>query len=178
MINLTEVDRLVSSEIDIAALRSDVEKYVTTYAIEYSNRAAEEFTKEAKDVISIAYYDQYSPDYYDRTDDLRNNSYYKYKKKKGDTYYGGVIISSRDMSDYINSWSVLGNTTITPAANVVEWAWGEGYHGYKNGNPGNPIYTSPPPLFVLWNKLQIKAQELQDEAESIAKSQSYAVLKF
>ena len=162
-------------EINEADLRADIEKYLVTYAQTYAKSASEEFTKSAKDVIGSVYYGGYSPNYYHRTDDLKNNSYRKYCKNNGDTYYGGVIISSDDMSDYTNIWGDRQSTT--PASSVVEWAWGAGYHGYTGGNPENGIYSFPP-ISALEMEIGIKTDNINNEAIKVAKSQQYSVLQF
>lgn len=162
-------------EINEAALRADMEKYLTTYAQTYAKSASEEFTKAAKDVINAVYYGGYSPEYYHRTDDLRSNSYKKYLKNNGDTYYGGVVISSENMSDYTNIWGEKRSTT--PASSVVEWAWGAGYHGYTGGNPANGIYSFPP-ISSLEMEIGFIKNNIESKALETARSQSYSVLQF
>lgn len=162
-------------EINEAALRADVEKYLTTYARTLADSAAEEFTQAAKDVISSVYYGGYSQKYYNRTDDLRNNSYKKYKKNNGSTFYGGVKITSEAMSDYTNIWG--GKQSTTSADTVLSWAWGEGYHGYLGGDPSNRIQTFPP-ISALEMEAGMLIPSLQSKANSVAKSQGYSVLQF
>lgn len=179
-------------EINRQALIADVELYLKTYAKTYTQDAAEQFTDAAKQTIIDVFYGQYDPMYYDRTDDLKNNSYYKYHHDNGSTMYGGVIISDRDMSDYVNTWHAydiakgtfgesLENThditSITSSSKVVSWTWTKGYHGYTGGNPSNAIYTFPP-IAALEMKIGEIIPKLQNNASKVAKSQQYSVLQF
>lgn len=174
------------------ALKSDIELYLKTYAFSYARSAAEKYTEAAKKTIIDVYYGQYDPIYYDRTNDLMDNSYYKYFKNNGTTVYGGVVISDRDMTDYVNIWHVydiakgtfgegLENvydvSSRTPASNVVQWAWTKGYHGYMNRNKEDRIYTFPP-LAALQIEIGTIQPQIQQEAISVAKSQNYAFLQF
>ena len=162
-------------EINIAALRADVYKYIKSFGEKYTSQAAEKFTEAARETIIDVFYGAYSPMYYHRTDDLANNSYYKYKHNNGSKMYGGVVISSRDMSDYSNSWQSL--KSVTPASDVVSWTWSKGYHGYLDKDPSNAIYTFPP-ISSLEMRIGEIIPQIESEALSYAKSQSYSVLQF
>ena len=69
------------SYINKKALEKDVEKYLKTFAEAYADTAANEITKFAQQAIQ-RFYDHYTPKYYDRTDDLKKNSFSKYKHNK------------------------------------------------------------------------------------------------
>lgn len=88
------------SYINKKALEKDVEKYLKTFAEAYADTAANEITKFAQQAIQ-RFYDHYTPKYYDRTDDLKKNSFSKYKHNNGNQYYGGVRISTYNMSPYV-----------------------------------------------------------------------------
>lgn len=156
-------------------LVNDVELFLKTYAQSYAKGASKRFTEAAKQTIVDVFYNAYSQKYYDRTDDLRNNSAYEYFKDNGTCLYGGVVIGDRDMSDYINNWH--GNNSITPASSVVSWTWRSGYHGYLNGDPSQRIQTFPP-LSALEMEVGNITQELENQASDIAKQQQYSVLQF
>ena len=163
-------------EINSQALYNDCKKYIYCFADRYVKSAADKFYDKAKQTIIDVYYNGYDPIYYHRTNDLMDNSYYKYIKNNGSIRYGGIIISDRDMSDYEGSWF---GRYITKASDVLQWAWGKGYHGYLNKDPNDAIYTYPP-----ISSLQIDIKSIIDsgvmalDASSFAKQQSYSVLQF
>lgn len=163
-------------EINLAALHEDCEKFIESFSNHYVQTAADKFTELAKKTIIDVYYNAYDPEYYRRTDDLKNNSYQRYVKNNGSIKYGGVIISDDKMSDYEN-YGFYGHSAPTPASNVLQWAWGKGYHGYLNGDPGCPIYTFPP-ISALQQEIGSIKPSLASDAWKYAESQSYSVLQF
>lgn len=158
------------AKIDEVALRNDIRKYMKTYAETYCKEAAKEITKMAGEAIN-QFYNDYTPDYYNRTDDLKYNSYSPYYHNNGRVVYGGVRINSDRMRDYIH-----GNQ-ITSAFDVASWTWLHGYHGHR-GN-GSNIYTYPPITIVQMGMYDPKfLQRLQDTGEKSAKNQTYRTIKF
>lgn len=149
-------------------LEQDVEKYLRTFAKVYCRNAQVEATKMAKYAIK-QFYKDYKPDYYDRTFDLRDNSYSPYYHDNGMRIYGGVRINSDNMQPYNR-----GTKYETDPFEVADVAW-HGWHGV----PIRGIYTTPPLDIVK----QMMAEEnflykIRNNAESAAKSQSYTYLRF
>lgn len=149
------------------SLEKDLQKWVKTYAEAYCRQAALELTETAKYAIQ-KFYDDYNPRYYDRTYDLRDNSYSLYYHNNGRKIYGGVRISAINMQDYKNG---------TSADDVVGWTWFEGKHGFLDHDMDYPIYTYPP-INIVREKRDDAAflQKLTDYATKEAKKQSYQIL--
>ena len=156
--------------VDKVKLEKDLKKYGECFCRTYANKAADEITKFAKVAIE-QFYNDYSPLYYNRTDDLKNNSYFRYYKDNGKTVRGGVRISSKNMKDYVN-----GNQ-ITSAYDVATWTWLHGYHGYLRHDPMQRIYTFPPVVMVeMAIGDPVFQQKLIDTASNKAKKLNYSVL--
>lgn len=128
--------------IDRKGLQDDILKYMKTYSKTYTKFACQELTKKAKSCIEM-FYDDYTPKYYDRTFDLRDNSVIPYFHNNGNTYYGGVRITADYMSKYY-SGGVM-NKKATDPIEVAQLAW-HGWHGDPTGYNGHfePIRTTPP----------------------------------
>ena len=149
------------------SLEKDLKKWVKTYAQAYCKQAAIELTETAKYAIQ-KFYNDYDPDYYDRTYNLLNNSYSLYYHNNGKKIYGGVRISSVNMNDYKNG---------TTANDVVGWTWFEGKHGFYDYDVDYPIYTYPPINIVKEKRNDpVFLKKLTDIATKEAKRQSYEVL--
>lgn len=148
-------------------IEKDLKKWVKTYAEAYCRKAAIELTKTAKYAIQ-KFYDDYKPRYYDRTFDLKYNSYALYYHNNGKKIYGGVRISADKMQDYKNG---------TSANDVVGWTWFEGRHGFLGHDIDYPIYTYPP-INIVREKCDnpIFLKELTNYATKEAKKQSYSIL--
>ena len=154
--------------VDQKALIKDLKKYMYTFADEYCHEAATEITKIAKYAIE-QFYNDYSPDYYDRTYDLRENSYSRYYHNNGRAIYGGVRINSEKMQPYNR-----GSKWETNPFEVASFAW----HGW-HGNPIRNIYTTPPLDIVKEGaSKQEFLNKLREKAENVAKNQEYSILKF
>lgn len=148
-------------------LENDIKRWMKTYAEAYCKQAAIELTETAKHAIQ-KFYDDYNPRYYDRTDDLKDNSYSLYYHNNGKRIYGGVKISAANMSDYKNG---------TTADDVVGWTWFEGKHGFYDHDMDYPIFTYPP-INIVKEKRNDPAflKKLDNLATKEAQKQSYDVL--
>lgn len=144
--------------VNIAALQADVKKFLRTYAQSFGQEAARIGPEVAKTAIS-SFYGAYSPKYYDRTENLLNNSYQRYYKDNGTTIYGGVRISSANMNSYGDKcWS---------ASQVANATWRSGLHG--------KVATTPP-YSIARTVLQAEEGRIDKMAEKVARSQSYSVM--
>lgn len=155
--------------IDERLLREDIRKYLRTFAESYCKDAEREITKMAKCAIE-EFYSSYSPRYYDRTFDLRDNSYEPYYKDNGKVIYGGVRISSDNMRDYKNA----------NAFEVAELGW-SGWHGDSSGYGGKfePIHTRAPISMVKqWMSNKNFLYSIKKKAGENARKQSYNYLSF
>lgn len=148
------------AQINTAALQADILLYLKTFARTYAKLAADAGPKIAKQAIS-AFYGAYTPSIYRRTDNLLNNSYSRYYKDNGTTMYGGVRISSANMSEYqYGHWS---------AATVATRTWAAGQHGH--------VYTFPP-LSMAAIGLGNLSSPFAAQASAVAKNQGYSVIHF
>lgn len=156
------------AKINKNAIKKDVEKYLKTFAKTYADEASKELTNAASNKIG-QYYKDYTPKYYDRTDDLLKNSFSKYTHNNGRKYYGGVLINSEKMQSYHND----------KAYTVAFNSWVEGYHGDPTGYGGKfePIRTTPP-LNMLLDTFENKdfRNKIKAIASKKAKSQKYYYL--
>lgn len=151
-------------------LKKEIKDYLKTYAYTYTKEAAIELTKVAKSAIE-AFYNDYEPNWYHRTYDLKDNSYILYHHNNGRRYYGGVRISAEKMSPYMNGW----NSEPTPPEIIVNSAWVHGWHGHTNRGV-KPM--SPTPLEIVQEKMTDKKflSELDRKATQAANSMTYKYL--
>ena len=137
-------------------LREDIEKYTMTIAKTYCREGMYEITKMAHYAMNKFYAD-YNPKIYDRTfdlfnpkkHDLSNGSVIPYYHNNRERIYGGVRISSRNMSPYQPF-----SKNPTDPSDVAWFAW----HGY-HGHPLRGISMSPSPLEIV-RKMMEKEQFL------------------
>lgn len=164
-------------EIDLSGIKDDIRKYLKTYAKAYTKEASRQLTDKAKSCIEMFYQD-YTPSVYDRTFDLRDNSYVPYLKNNGKAYYGGVRITSDFMSPYYSGGIM--NHTFTEPIVVAQLAW-HGWHGDPTGYNGKftPIYTTSPlnPLMAFFKDNKFR-ENVGNYAEKVATSQKYQYLEF
>lgn len=153
------------ADVNFDDLIADVEKYITTYATAFGQKAAELCTQKAQEAIQY-FYNDYDPKRYRRTYNLLNNSYQRYYKNNGRIVYGGVRISSDDMFTYpYHSW--------VTSAMVAGFSWMKGYHGHQAVH-----ITSPTPYEKLEQEIKDPAfiQDIMDYAEFVADGGTYNVL--
>ena len=129
-------------KVDTKGLEDDIIKYMRTFSKAYAKEGSKQITKKAQSCIEMFYRD-YTPKYYDRTYDLKNNSYVPYYHDNGKAYYGGVRITADFMSPYYSGGIM--NHTYTEPITIAQLAW-HGWHGDPTGYNGRfePIRTTPP----------------------------------
>lgn len=158
---------------DEVGLKKDLEKYLYTFADAYCREARYEITKMAKNAIE-QFYKDYGPNngepwFYKRTDDLKDNSYKPYYHNNGKRIYGGVRITSEDMSPYNR-----GTKSETDPFEVAKFAY-DGWHGH----PAINIHTTPPLEMIRENmKNEQFLHRINKNAERVALEQDYEYLKF
>ena len=151
-----------------AKIRSDILKYMETYAKTYCKEASRLLTEKAEEATS-KFYNDYTPEYYIRTNDFKDNSYESYYHNNGKRVYGGVRLGSKNMSDYEGA----------SAFEVASLAW-NGWHGDPTGYNGHfsPIRTEPPIEIVKdYFYSDEFRQKLKQAATTTANNQKYSVLK-
>ncbi len=154
-------------------LKKEIKDYLETYAYTYTKEAAIELTKVAKSAIE-AFYNDYEPNWYHRTGQLKRNSYEFYHHNNGRRYYGGVRISAKDMVAYkkrIEDGWIDRDPWL-----VVASAWEGGWHGIYGLNTAGRM--SPTPLEIVQEKMTDKSflSELDRKATQAANSMTYKYL--
>lgn len=152
-----------AKDVKTSELYKDLKKYTMAFAKEYVQVGADELTREAQNAMNM-FYGDYSPIYYNRTDDLRSNSYSKYIHNNGRYYYGGVKISADGMSPYYH-----GQGESVPASMIANMGW-HGWHG--------PMIQTAPPLDYLTELLQSIEEKATEKATKLAEGLSYSVIEF
>lgn len=129
-------------KIDKKGLEEDIIKYMKTFSKVYTQEGAKQITNKAQKSINM-FYNDYTPKFYDRTYDLKNNSYVPYYHDNGKIFYGGVRITSDFMSPYY-SGGIMSKSYTDPFT-VAQLGW-HGWHGDPTGYNGrfDPIRTTPP----------------------------------
>lgn len=132
----------MGTKVDTKGLEEDILKYMKIFSKAYAQEGSKQITKKAQSCIEMFYRD-YTPKYYDRTYDLKNNSYTPYLHNSGDTYYGGVRITSDFMAPYY-SGGIMSHMYTEPII-IAQLAW-HGWHGDPTGYNGRfePIRTTSP----------------------------------
>ena len=152
---------------EIQEFRDDIREYLKTYARTFCGVAADELTRVAKSAMAD-FYNDYSPKVYQRTFDLRDNSYKRYFRDNGRRVYGGVRISAENMQPYGNIWT---GRLVDPEI-IVNSAWEHGWHG--RGDIGIPP-MSPTPLEIVRERMfdDKFISDLNDVATKAANSNTY-----
>lgn len=147
-------------------LFDEITRYVKIYAYTYCKEAEKELTKTAEYAID-KFYNEYTPKYYDRTYDFRNNSVVPYFHDNGRKFYGGVKISGENMRPYQE-----GTKSETDPFEVVEFAT----HGW-HGHPIRNIYYSPTISEIIEEKVNDQKfhNDLNKKAKKVANAQSYNI---
>lgn len=170
-----ETDKLF----DTRNIARDVRKYLMNYAKAYVEIASKDLTSIAQKYIQNFYVD-YSPIYYDRTFDFRDNSYEKIFEHTANGYRGGVLLTWKNMSPYTKAWNgVNERKTIDPS---IVWADAiEGFHGARN-SPHLPKTMKPSPMTLIneyYNKnVDLKNNKYKTYAKKYADSQRYLTFGF
>lgn len=165
--NLSKVTNNIKKDLR-NKIKKEVRDYTEKYCVAYCQKAADEITEFAKSAI-YQFYNDYTPSIYDRTYDLRDNSYKRYYHNNGHgKYYGGVRITSEDMSTY-----QPGTVYETDPFEVVTAAY-NGWHG----DPIRNIYTTPP-LEIIREKMKDKKflNSIEEYAINMAAKGNYEIIK-
>ena len=107
-------------KVDTKGLEEDILKYMKTFSKAYAKEGSKQITKKAQSCIEMFYRD-YTPKYYDRTYDLKDNSYVPYYHDNGKAYYGGVRITADFMSPYYSGGIM--NHPYTEPITIAQLAW-------------------------------------------------------
>lgn len=144
-------------------LNEDIDKFMRAFAVAYCKEAEKLLTEKTRSAI-LEYYDasvfrdgtSNEPLYYDRTYDFERNSYRPHYGRIGDTVYGGVRISTDDMSEYKHgSYSEMdvlqlaihgihGNTLYrsdSPLEKVRRYSTSEGFLNKLNDAAGKAVHN-------------------------------------
>lgn len=147
-------------------LVQDLDRYIDNfvkYGIEIAQPLIEQYTKEAIESFYGSYRSIY---YYDRTGNLKNNSYQSIVEQTGTNVLVGVEISGANMNEY--------ESGVSPSS-VVGWTWSQGAHGYP-GYPGTQF--TYPPISMLEMAIGNIANTVKNKAMLYAQQQKYNVIRF
>lgn len=155
-------------------LKRECREYLTTFAIEYCSKAADELTKIAKYAIE-EFYNDYDTLRYNRTENLLNNSYKRYYRNHVKRIVGGVYIGSDYMNTYYKK-TKDGLIERDPFL-VASTAWESGLHGIYGWHTENGI-NSIIPIDIINKKMKDKKflDNLEKFAKKKAMSQKYEIL--
>lgn len=129
------------SEINLDA---EIEELAEQIASEGAMYVQRKLMAKMPELLEESFYDRYDPWYYNRTNNLKNNSYFPYGLKTSKMYEGGIQVSSDLMDSYTTgTWS---------PEEVMNKAWFEGNHG-------GWIVTSPIPFEYITNYVHSQAFE-------------------
>ena len=157
-------------ELNDMALRQDIQKWMRAYAEAYCKQATKEITEMASEAID-KFYQDYTPKYYNRTEDLLNNSYSPYYHDNGKAIYGGVRISSARMQPYVGAG--------ISQFDIASSAWRKGLHGFEQRDKDNRIHSFPPVAMVqmgMGDKSFLN--RLNNIGSEAAKKQKYSTFTF
>lgn len=159
-------------------LLKDVTDMMKIAATTYCKKAADELTKTAEYAIS-EFYNDYTPQSYKRTYNLKNNSYKRYYKNNGHMVYGGVYIGSEYMDTYY-TWTEEGKEAIDPYI-VAATSWESGLHGiYSEDQSWRTVegVRGIVPIEIVNAKMTDKKflKELENEAEKASRLKKYKYL--
>ncbi len=174
----------VKIDINEALIRSDIKKYRENIALALSKDLANDVEKWMRQAID-AYYDDYEPFEYERTDEIRNHSFMK---------KDGVHING-DKSYYFSGvFFKMGSSVFTDhpikgidEVGIIDYALFEGTHGvHKSGKYFEPNYGKKriAPAEVVQNRIDISAknpfyvQKKLNRAKREARNESYKYIKF
>lgn len=111
-----------SVELKDSAIQKDIELFYTTFARRAISEAADQIVKFARREMA-GYYNEYSPEYYDRTGQMLDLSYTRFTIGFGKNHYEGGIITRSGFTDH------------TPKGiteeQIYENVWTLGTHGVR-----------------------------------------------
>lgn len=160
----------------------EVEEILNAYAKTYVRTATNLIKNEAERAIAKFYLD-YTPTYYNRTDNLRHNSILTDYHNKGDgRYYGYVQISSESMDPYGTQSERLGMHSTSASLDkepksktdthaIASDAWLSGIHGLHSLPHMNPFPYSI--LEKYYKNKNFQSQSHQEALNAAIKSKHY-----
>ena len=154
-------------------LIKDLRKYAQNIAKNMAISVREEMCKQTKDAID-AFYNDYDPEYYKRTYNLKDNTYEPYySNAHGNVYRGGVTLSYDNWNNNYNG----------PDEYIFNLTLGEGLHGLPwQSSKGEEIpRTIPTPIDRIEDAMDSILDNIklyEDKAMAFAKKQSYHYLDF
>lgn len=80
-------------EINDSAITQDLQKFYSAFAKAATKEAANRIEKFAQ-IQMNGYYNEYNPEYYERTMQMHDHSYKKFNMNGGNIYEGGVFVNS------------------------------------------------------------------------------------
>ena len=169
--------KLMAIKVDTKGLEEDILKYMKTFSEAYAKEGSKQITQKAKSCIEMFYRDYPNQKYYDRTYDLKNNSYIPYYHDNGKACYGGVRITANFMSPYY-SGGIMNHSYTEPIV-IAQLAW-HGWHGDPTGYNGrfDPIKTTSP-LEILTDFVHNESflNLMYKHADNVATKQKYKYLQ-
>lgn len=152
-------------------LKRDIVNMFNATMSAYCKKAADELTETAKYAIS-EFYKDYQPDWYDRTYNLKNNSYKRYYKNHSShftgRFTGGVYIGTDYMKTYYKE-TQDGLVERDPFI-VASTAWEGGLHGiygWHTEEGRNGVI----PMKIIDDKM--KDEKFLSELEDVARTAMY-----
>jgi len=163
-----------------AALVRDLELFNRAFGETVIRAATSKIYSFAQQEIA-GYYGEYEPDYYNRTDQMRNRSFQRFQIKRGNMYEGGIIFRP--------AFTNHENAGITEEQ-IYETVWDKGWHGkgtfYTRNSEGrnerNSGYIEGEPERFSKIEKMVESPQFQDalfeQGMEAAMKRSYSVLKF
>lgn len=148
------------------SLVSDLDKYIDTFlkeGIRITQPLVHNLAVEAIDNFYNSYHSIY---YFDRTENLKKNSFKSICEYTGTGALVGVEINGENMSAY--------ESGVNPSS-VVGWSWSSGAHGYPGFGGTQRTF---PPISMLQIAVGRAGQNILRQANQKAQSQKYKILKF
>ena len=129
------------SEINLDAEINELAEQIASEGAMYVQK---KLMAEVPSLLEDSFYDRYNPVAYDRTDNIKYNSYFPYGYKTSKMYEGGIEVSSMFMDTYrYGKW--------TPEK-VMQEVW-------FRGNHGDWVITPPSPFEYITNYVHSQAFE-------------------
>lgn len=171
---------MIEISFDTKELEKQLRAYANAYGKAYVSKAVELMRNEAQKYIDKFYSQKIfksrtgngvssTPYFYNRTDDLRNNSIETTISAKHGTIEGSILIDDYNMRPYNNS----GNST--PPYYIVERAWEFGLHGNEITSPGVMKPTPGDLLREYWSKEKYHSEAAR-YAEKVVSSMNFGLL--
>ena len=117
-------------------LDAEINELAEQIASEGAKYVQKKLMAEMPSLLEYAFYSAYDPIWYNRTDNIKNNSYFPYSLRNSKMCEGGIEVSSAFMDEYKHGkW--------TPEK-VMQEVW-------FRGNHGDWVITSPIPFDYITN---------------------------